>query len=130
MDSPSGKVQRSVQRSVPVLLSKRMDGNAPATEISVVSANSEQELKTAAEETPAGKAGNGVYKTGRKVEINSYFSCVLRKSNAVYALVIAFIWLIHTVPVILFFSINATFSPQHLAINSTKTGNVYTYSFK
>ena len=65
MDSPSGKVQRSVQRSVPVLLnlSKRMDGNAPATEISVVSANSEQELKTAAEETPAGKAGNGVYKT-------------------------------------------------------------------
>ena len=85
-------------------------GSAPDTEISVVSTNIELELKTNSTEvgsTPVGTKANGMFAAGKRVKWNRFSDCLLRKSTAVYAVVIAFIWLIHTVPIILFVSINA-----------------------
>ena len=82
------------------------------TESSAVSASTEIELDTAAAvgDGVTAKRSSGVYAMGRKVSWGSLRNFLLRKSCALYTLVVAIVWLLHAIPIIVFLSIDATVS--------------------
>ena len=82
------------------------------TEMSAISASTELKLSNEAdvESGPASDKHRGVYVAGGNKKWRNLRKCLLRKSCAVYTLIIAFIWLLYTLPIILFSSVNATVS--------------------
>ena len=84
-----------------------------ATEMSVISANTELELKSVQSAVENGAVTNrrtGVFKTGGNKKWRKLRTIILRKSCGVYTVIITFIWLLYTLPIIFYFSINAKVS--------------------
>ena len=73
------------------------------TEISVIGAKSTAETNVSALQKSPNAAG-------RKRKWIDFYDRFLQKSCAVYMLIIAFIWLLHTIPIIVFFSIRVSVS--------------------
>ena len=82
----------------------------PTTEISTVS---EVELEATAAVKDGSKSSSGAYiaqKRGKKY--GRVKSCLLKRSCFVYTLIIAFVWVVHATPIIIFLSINSKVSAQ------------------
>lgn len=85
------------------------------TEISRVSGSIEFNLDTATEADNSrgdgGKKFCSVQRVRRILTWSNIKRILLRKSCAVYSLIIGVVWLIHTIPIILFFATNAQVRP-------------------
>ena len=81
------------------------------TEISVISKL--QSETTADIDVSTSQKSSGDFVTGRKKKWISFYYRLRQKICAVYMLIIAFIWLLHTIPIIIFFSINVSVSKQY-----------------
>ena len=79
------------------------------TDTSTASANTELELKPAVE-AEDGATSKKFYVARRKRKWDRFHRFECKKSCAVYLLIIALIWLLHTIPIIVFFSVNAMVS--------------------
>ena len=84
-----------------------------ATETAAISFTTDVELKSVATVQDSGPVPktemSGVFAPKRE-RWSRVRSCLFRKSCAVYTLIIAFIWLLNTTPIIVFFSVNSMVS--------------------
>ena len=84
-----------------------------ATETATISFTTDVELKSAATVEDSGPVPktelSGVFAPKRE-RWSRVKSCLFKKSCAVYTLIIAFIWLLHTIPIIVYFSANSKVS--------------------
>ena len=79
----------------------------PTTEISTVS---EVELEATAAVKDGSKSAYIAQRRGKKY--GRVKSCLLKRSCFVYTLIIAFVWVVHATPIIIFLSINSKVSAQ------------------
>ena len=92
-------------------MQQNSSSSAQHTETSAVSFSSELELRAAVkEESNAVSKASGVHVVKRRERLDHLKNCLLSKSCAVYTLIIAFVWVLHFIPILVFIASSSTVS--------------------
>ena len=92
-------------------MQQNSSSSAQHTETSAVSFSSELELRAAVkEESNAVSKASGVHVVKRRERLDRLKNCLFSKSCAVYTLIIAFVWVLHFIPILVFIASSSTVS--------------------
>ena len=92
-------------------MQQNSSSSAQHTETSAVSFSSELELRAAVkEESNAVSKASGVHVVKRRERLDRLKNCLFSKSCAVYTLIIAFVWVLHFIPILVYIASSSTVS--------------------